>query len=249
MLRQSATGPRVLIVPEFDPVEVPGEGTFAKYVLRDVYVRAVIEAGGVPLILPYLPGGDGRDDMLEGVLDACDALLLSGDRLDLDPASYGEAQTHRINGPAVERPRFELPLIERAMAREIPTLGICGGMQAMNVALGGALLQDIASQAPQAMNHEQKFDRRVAAHEVTVEVGTRLHAATGATTLRVNSTHHQAVSRLGRGLVVSARAGDGIVEAIEHTGARFFVGVQWHPELLDDEAMRGIYRALIEAAR
>ena len=140
-------------------------------------------------------------------------------------------------------------LLRAALSRHLPVLGVCGGMQLINVERGGALWQDLSAQAPSPLQHQQATAKDQPAHEVEVVSGTLLARVVSTTTLPVNSTHHQACKRLGAGLIVSARAGDGLVEGIEDPSRPFLVGVQWHPESMREAPQRAIYRALVEAAR
>lgn len=175
---------------------------------------------------------------------------MTGGAFDVPPELYGEKPRLGLGELRPERSSFESHLITEALARDLPILGICGGMQLLNVVLGGALFQDLGREVPEASSHEQKLDRREPSHEVAIGEGTRLADAVGAGSLMVNSTHHQAVSRLGRSLAVNARAPDGVVEGIESTERRFAVGVQRHPELLAQSVPinQGLYRAFVAAA-
>jgi putative glutamine amidotransferase len=149
-----------------------------------------------------------------------------------------------------ERSAFELALLKLAIQRRLPVLGICGGMQLVNVALGGTLYQDLPRELPGARSHQQDTDRSQPHHPIDVKLGTSLADSVGKGQLMVNSTHHQAVAVLGAGLVASAVAPDGVVEAIE-TNDGSVVGVQWHPELLIDSLppQLGVYRSLVTRAR
>ena len=256
--------PVILILPERAPEQAPERGVFPRYVLREAYVEAVLEAGGLPLILPYLDAlGTTGEDWL-AALPPFDGLLCAGDPLDLEPATYGEAALPPpavINGPCVARGRFELPLIRAVLRAGKPFLGICGGMQSLNVALGGTLWQDLPAQRPGAASHQQDTDRRLPHHTVRVVPGTRFSAIAGREQIAVNSTHHQAVKDLAPGLRVSGLAGEGegegveVVEVIERGGGASFaslfaVGVQWHPELLTGEpgeTSARLYAAFVEA--
>jgi putative glutamine amidotransferase len=130
------------------------------------------------------------------------------------------------------RTEFELEVTEQALKKDLPVLGICGGAQAINVALGGSLYQDIATQIPGAGAHEQSARKERGGHRVDIAAGSRLHAIVERRKLEVNTTHHQAVKDVGHGLVVNATAEDGVIEGIESTRHRWILGVQWHPEVL-----------------
>lgn len=145
------------------------------------------------------------------------------------------------------RTDFEIQLTRLALTRELPVFGICGGAQVLNVALGGSLYQDIPSQVPKAHKHSGSPER---AHTVDIVPGTRLAAVVGMPEMRVNSLHHQAVKVPGQGMVVSASACDGVIEAVEIADRPFVIGVQWHPEQLfmDDDAAQRLFSAFVQAA-
>jgi len=189
------------------------------------YVESVKRAGGEPVVL------DPSEDPA-GSLDRIDGLLLSGG-LDVDPALYGEAPHATTEVDAV-RDRFEIPLSREAVARDMPVFAICRGVQVLNVAAGGTLVQDIPTAVTTALQHSIDVPKNHIAHPVRVTPGTRLAAALGPSasleTCAVNSRHHQAVARVAPSFVVSAVSKDGVVEAIERPESTFCVGVQWHPE-------------------
>jgi putative glutamine amidotransferase len=193
------------------------------------YVRALERAGLIPVVLPPLDAAHA-----DRVLGAVSGLVLSGGE-DVAPARFGE-RPHRALGPVNEaRDAWELALVAAARARGLPTLAICRGVQVLNVALGGALVQDIPSQCPSALPHAPTGGRAARVHEVHVARGTHLADAVGAQRFGVNSSHHQAISRVAHGLRVSARSPDGIVEGAEWEGEDWWaVGVQWHPEELTE---------------
>jgi putative glutamine amidotransferase len=175
-----------------------------------------------------------------------DALLVPGGR-DVDPRAYGEVERHATVEVEPDRDRLELAAVRVAVDRGVPVLGICRGIQVLNVALGGSLWQDLPSQRPSYTVHKEpaaQRDRRRLLHAVVVQPGTRLHAVLGTDTLWVNSMHHQAVREPAPGLRPVAAAADGTIEAVEAPGAHFVLGVQWHPEELFEE---GPHRALFDA--
>ncbi len=217
----------------------PGRPAMPRYELKQAYADAVIAAGAVPILLPF------TDD--ESALELCDGLVITGGAFDIPPELYGAKAAERLGPLKPVRTAFEQRLLRAALARDIPVLGICGGMQLLAVEAGGSLYQDIRDEVPGALDHEQKNDPRQPGHPASVVPGSALAAIVKAPILHVNSTHHQAVRDPGRA-VVSARAPDGIVEAIELPG-KFAVGVEWHPELLDDPTHLAIYRALVDRAR
>jgi len=215
-----------------------GAPSHAEMALGMTYAQAVEQAGGLPVVLPPVAVEDvGR------LLDRLDALCLAGGP-DLDPATYGAAERHPLLGETCpEADAFELAVARAADRHGLPVLGICRGAQALNVARGGTLHQHVDA-------HRQQAVAAAPDHVVRIAEGTRLARLTGATALEVNSFHHQAVDVLGEGLRVSARAADGTVEAIEGTGDRFVLGVQWHAEAMAGErAHRALFEGLVAGAR
>jgi putative glutamine amidotransferase len=213
--------------------------------LREDYVRSVESAGGLPLI--FAPG---RPEDAAEVLDRVDGLLLTGGA-DMDPRYYGETRHPKLGPTFDERDAFELALCREALRRDLPLLAICRGHQVLNVARGGTLVQDIPSVVVAGVDHDARSERWERSHEVRVLQGTRLRGILGGETVAVNSFHHQAVDRLGEGLVASAHSsGDRVIEAIEMPDRRFVVGVQWHPESFWNrpDGFGALFRALVLAA-
>lgn len=215
--------------------------------LNEDYVDAVRGAGLVPLILPPR---DPRE--IEALLDLVSGVVLTGGE-DVDPAEYGAETGPKTYAPHHPRDRFELAMVRLAHERRLPTLAICRGIQVANVALGGTLVQDIPSECPAAIDHERSEERDRRVHDVSVDRGSRLAAAVGATAISVNSSHHQALARAADGLRVTARASDGIIEGAEWEGDDWWMlGVQWHPEELtrDDKPWdRGLFKAFAERVK
>jgi putative glutamine amidotransferase len=191
----------------------------------DDYVESVRRAGAEPLVL------SNTDDPAR-VLDRVDGLLLTGG-LDVDPALYGEAP-HPTTEAAPERDRFEIPLSKAAVERDVPVFAICRGVQVLNVAAGGTLVQDIPSAVTSDLDHSVNVPKDHLAHAVRVAPDSHLARSLGPDTpldtCAVNSRHHQSVGRVAPEFVVSAVSPDGVVEAIERPASAFCVGVQWHPE-------------------
>ena len=199
-------------------------GHFMDYSFSD-YSQAVLHAGGAPVIIP---AAQDRKS-LEAILDSVQGLILSGGP-DLNPRFYGEEPRSGLGEVDETLDGMELPAAELAIERDLPLLGICRGIQVLNVALGGTLYQDIASQVPDSICHTPKTDKAVNTHTVRIESGSRLHKLFGKREIWVNGKHHQAVKDLAPGLTVVARARDGVFEAVEFREKRFVIGVQWHPE-------------------
>lgn len=198
------------------------------------YSKAVAACGGAPLLVPCLED----EEQIRSVLQVCQGLLVTGG-VDVDPARYG-AEPHRALGQvSPERDRLDEAAIAWAMSRpELPILGICRGIQALNVFCGGTLIQDIASEVAGAVKHSQQAPRWHGTHTLLVEPGSLLADVVGKEPIRVNTFHHQAVGETAPGWLVSARATDGVVEAIEDRSGAFRMGVQCHPEHMIDHEPR-----------
>jgi putative glutamine amidotransferase len=250
-----ATAPLIGIVThelraEPAPAWAPGSGRSERdraphrLALRLTYTQAVQEAGGVAVVVP----AHGFVDDTEALVDRLDGLIFSGGP-DLDPDVYDHPR-HPQLGPDVDRvsDEYELALQRLAAERDVPVLGICRGMQALNVSRGGTLHQHLPDRS--TLEHNQGHASFEHAHPVSVAAGSLLHRLTGASTLEVNSYHHQAVDRLGAGLQVCAVASDSTVEAIWDPSARFCLGVQWHPEVLTHSDRHApVIQAFVEATR
>ena len=212
------------------------------------YIRAVQAAGGIPLLLtPHF-----TPEVQAALWQRLDGLVLTGGG-DIEPARFGEARHPAVDDVSPARDELEIGLTQRAVADEVPLFAICRGVQVLNVALGGTLVQDVPSEWPDALAHSQKAPRHEPSHAVKVMgEGTRLGRVLGALEIEVNSMHHQAIKRLGEGLRDVAWAPDGVIEGVEMPGEeRFVLGVQWHPEELvgHDQAARNLFAAIVDAAR
>jgi putative glutamine amidotransferase len=237
------TARRPLIGITLDSEEPGGWSRYPWYAIRQNYASAVAEAGGLPVALPHDPA------LAEDWLDRLDALVVTGGAFDIDPAMYGEADTHETVTLKAGRTVAELALLRGALARNMPVLGICGGEQLMAVALGGTLVQHIPESFPEGLAHEQKTRHDEPAHTVAVTPGSLLARITDSSEMMVNTSHHQAVRTAGPGVLVNAVAPDGVIEGIEDPRYRFCLGVQWHPEFHTDPGDARIFTALIEACR
>lgn len=196
------------------------------YALRKNYAGGIHARGAVPLCLPH------HADAAEHYLGLIDGLVITGGDFDVDPALFGEQiESDRIIVKP-ERTQFERAMIEGALARNMPMLGICGGEQLLNVMLGGSLIQHIPDSVPNCLEHEQPNPRTETSHSVAIKEGTLLHRITGVTKMDVNSAHHQAVKAPAPGMIVNATAPDGVIEGIEYPDHPFCLGVEWHPEYL-----------------
>jgi putative glutamine amidotransferase len=209
------------------------------------YTQAILACSAIPIILPPLaaPGE------IEALLQSLDGILVSGGNFDIDPKLYGEEAGPDLGAFKRQRTQFELELIRLALQRNMPILGICGGEQAINVVLGGSLYQDIRRQIPHAREHQLSAMRQQSGHLIKIRAGTKLRDIVAEEQLNVNTTHHQSVKALGRGLIASASSEDGVIEGIESAAHAFVIGVQWHPELLlhKDPAETRIFMAFVAA--
>ena len=212
-----------------------------RYILGEAYIKSILNAGAFPLMLPH---PDLK--VVPDILDKIDGLVVSGGDFDVPPTYYNAKPRSGLGKLQPQRSNVERALIEGCLKKGTPLLGICGGMQLLNVVCGGTLHQD-QSHRPESLEHQQPNDKRETSHEVQVVPHSRLHQLTGVSRLEVNSTHHQLLDTVGQGLKASAIAPDGVVEAIEWSGENFALGVQWHPESLAQEAHQNIYRGFIAA--
>ncbi len=226
--------------------EIPKESS-PYFLTREKDVEAVIGAGALPALL--LAGIPLKD--IPALVDNFDGFVFTGGG-DLDPTLFGEESHEKVEGINPQHDAFELALMRKVLARDLPLLAICRGMQTLNVACGGNLFLDIASQLPQASKHDWwgNYERDKLVHTVKIEPQSKLAEILKGSEAQTNSLHHQAVKEPGEGLTAVAWAEDDVIEAIEHTEKRFVIGVQWHPEWLQNqEPMRALYRTFVEACR
>ena len=212
------------------------------------YVESVLRSGGTPVLFPVT---DDRET-LSSLLDRVDGLLLTGGG-DVDPALYGESTLPCCGEISARRDAMEFPLCREALARRMPVLAVCRGLQVLSCALGGTLYQDLDEQfagSAEKLSHPRYDTPADPVHTVDVRPGTLLASIVGAGSLSVNSRHHQGIKKPGSGLIVSAVSPDGLAEGIEWPDAPFVLGVQWHPESLADRypAHRAIFDAFVRAS-
>lgn len=206
--------------------------------VHENYIKAIHRAGGMPIILPHIQD--------EYILDTIQGMVITGGD-DIPAEMFGEEPVCKINPENNQRLQHDLWLIPKLRERNIPILGICYGMQLVNVSLGGSLYQDIQTQVlSEAINHLQK--KEILAHTVEIKSGTILAALLKNKVMEVNSTHHQAVKNVGQGLIVSAISPDGIIEAIESQDG-WFLGLQWHPEKMEEESSKQIFSHFVDKAK
>lgn len=218
-----------------------------RFYLARHYGEALAAAGGAPVHLSLIP----RGVYVESVMERLDGVLLPGSASDVDPVRYGREPHQRLGSVHPLRDETEALVLEAAERRGLPLLAICYGMQAWNVARGGTLIQDIASELPGAIKHEQGAPRERPSHRVTLQADSAVGRLAARASLLVNSHHHQAVELLGGGLRATAWTADGLVEAVEDVDeGRWAVGVQWHPELgwERDDFSRALFEAFVDAA-
>lgn len=226
------------------------EGLPHSWVMNRRYYHAVTAVGAVPWMIPLL-----HDDLttLREIHDRLDGLLIAGG-VDVDPSHFGEAPHPKLGRTDLARDVVELQLTRWALEDGMPLFGLCRGLQVLNVARGGTLWQDIAAQVPAAEKHDYfptaGYARDHHAHTVTVAPWSILQRIYGTSTFPVNSMHHQAIYRLGEGLLASAHSPDGLIEAVETPDDHWVLGVQWHPEMFEetDPKTRALFRDFIEAA-
>ncbi|NLV58310.1 MAG: gamma-glutamyl-gamma-aminobutyrate hydrolase family protein [Clostridiales bacterium] len=218
-------------------------------ILRD-YMKAILAAGGIPLLLSL----DMQQEQLEICLSRLDGVMLAGGG-DVDPALYGCRPQRGLGQVDPLRDRFELRLTRACHSLRIPVLGICRGLQVMNVALGGTLYQDLPSHYLQErehplLQHRQTEPGNIASHPVWVEENSLLHDIVKQRELKVNTFHHQALWEVSPSLHVCAKAPDGVIEAAQDRAHPFFLGVQWHPERMyrEDSPSLALFTAFVQAA-
>ncbi len=206
------------------------------------YERSVQKAGGTPLLLSISTSKDVLDDYISII----DGLLITGGEKDVSPQFYGENPIKELEMIFPERDECEMYLFKKALEKRIPVLGICRGMQLMNVAAGGSLYQDIFSQLPDALGHlPLKMPVDELYHQVNLEPESTVSKIFGTTRMMINSFHHQAVKKVADSFTITARSDDNIIEAIEHRTHPFALGIQWHPE--DLTARHPQFRKLFDA--
>jgi putative glutamine amidotransferase len=214
------------------------------------YSNVIRDAGGTPVLLPITR----EDEVIEAYANLVDGVLFSGGE-DVDPGFYGEDQLWACGDVLPLRDDFEVKLCRILLEKypEKPILGVCRGEQVLNVALGGTLYQDVKSQLPGCIAHQQHQISPYASHRVMIEADSKLHVIYGDTKVAVNSFHHQAVKDIAPGLIITARAADGVIEGFEKPDHPYFVGVQWHPERLvereENANHKQLFKSFVDACR
>ena len=249
MSQAPASLPVIGITADSSACEKTGSRTNREglYSLASRYCDAIENAGGLPIIIPH----SRSRTQIRHLLRRIDGLLISGGGFDIDPAYYGEQPIAELGKINSQRTFTELQSIAFGLDQDLPMLGICGGAQAINVALGGSLYQDIQTQLPAAQKHRQDERSNSYGHVVEVARGTLLYKVCRRQRLQVNTTHHQAIRKLGKGLAINATAPDGLIEGIESKKHSFVLGLQWHPEVLArrEAVQRKIFSSFVLACR
>lgn len=226
-----------------DSNKIDGQPSF---IIKESYVAAVEDSGGVPLLLCHVSG----EAAVSSFISLIDGLLISGGGFDIDPKLYGEEPHPGLGKTLPDRTDFEIQLLKGAVEKKVPILGICGGHQLINVYFGGTLYQDIPSQCKDAINHKKPIPSDNPYHSINIYPSTRLLRIIRTDSAMVNSTHHQSIKNIGNNLKISSVAEDGVIEAIEYDGENFIIGVQWHPERLysKEPASQRIFADFIKEA-
>ena len=208
------------------------------------YMDGITEAGGIPVMLP-LTHDEGE---IEELLDHMHGILLTGGH-DVSPALYNEKPLKECAQTIEERDRMEMILLKKTLERDMPVLGICRGIQFLNVFAGGTLYQDLPTQRPTKTEHHQSPPYDIPVHEVTIKDDSKLFKLLGKSSIRVNSYHHQAIKDIGEDLKIMAISEDGLIEAVEMPDKRFVWAVQWHPEFAykKDDVQRKIFEEFVKS--
>ncbi len=212
------------------------------YALRQNYSSSLEKFGAIVFPLSY------AEENIEPILQMISGLVVTGGNFDISPELFTNKviEKHKTTKPNTVRTNYEITILKQALAMNMPVLGICGGMQLINVALGGDLIQDIDSFTQTTIKHQQPNPRSEAGHEILITENTYLNKIAKITKTAVNSAHHQAIDTLGNNLIINAKAEDGIIEGIESTKHDFVLGIQWHPEFLISPVDSLIYEEFIK---
>ena len=212
---------------------------FPWYAIRKNYLHSIYQFGGLPFPL------FNNNHSIKEIFRLLDALIITGGNFDISPKLYGK----NINGSRIiksQRTKFEIELFKRFLNSKKPVFGICGGEQLINVACGGSLIQDIKINKKKLINHEQINPRNETSHSINIKKNTKLYKILKKNKILVNSAHHQAISKLGKNLIISAKAEDNIIEAVEHQTHPWCIGVQWHPEFLITNSDKLLFKNFIK---
>jgi putative glutamine amidotransferase len=232
-----------VIAINLDSEETGSYSTFPYYALRKNYYNIIDSLGAIAIAIPFSP------DNVDYYSEIADGLLIPGGLFDIDPAIYGDKDLGKETRFKRDRTDFEFAMIKAFYQKNKPLLGICGGMQLMNVFFDGSLIQDISSEVPNALNHFEIDNREDKVHDIEIFQDSLLAKIIGKNKLKVNSSHHQSPKEVRGGLKISAKSSDGVIEAIEHEDYPFCMGLQWHPEFLVNEEELNIFSEFVKACR
>lgn len=217
------------------------------HTVNSYYINSVFDAGGIPVNIPIIYDENDYD----AYLNIIDGIIFTGG-LDISPLTYNENPLKEVNNISSIRDKYEFGLFRKAYERKLPILGICRGLQLANIVLGGNLFQDIHTQVPDTLGHRPiGISKDELYHSINIKKDSKLYSIFQSSKIFVNSNHHQSIKKLGNNLAISAVSEDGIIEAVEATDQRFFIGVQFHPECLSKKhpEFLNIFKALISAAK
>lgn len=240
--------PLIGIVPDYRSGSAEQFSAWPHYALRTNYPTSIEKAGGVAILLPY------DHSAIDYYLNLIDGLMMVGGNLDINPKRYGE-KAHEKVVLNETRENFEFEILGKALLiKDFPIFGICNGMQLINVLHQGTIIQHIPDEDPQFMNHLQEHhpdhkNHHNPYHQINIKRETRLRKIIGQDEIKTNSSHHQAIKKVGNSLVVAGSAPDGIIEAIEKPDHKFCIGVQWHPEFESSTADQKLFEAFVAAAK
>jgi len=215
---------------------------FPWYAIRKNYLHSIEKFGGIPFPLSHTKTN------IQDIMSLIDAVIITGGNFDIHPLVYGKKNSHSRSIKNT-RTNFEIKICELSLQKNIPIFGICGGEQLINVCFGGTLIQDIKEYNNISLEHEQINPRNETSHSVKINKKSKLYKIIKQGNIQVNSAHHQAVNRLGKNLIVSGLAHDGIIESIESTEHNWCIGVQWHPEFLITKADKLLISNFIESCQ
>lgn len=233
--------PIIGITIDYQEGSEDGYSRFPWYALRSASSLAVSDAGGIPVFLPY-----STDDVAK-YTELCDGIIISGGHFDIPPSFYKGESTHKSTILNECRTKFEFALLTNYFSSKKPILGLCGGMQLINVIKGGTLIQHIEDEIDSNIKHEQNHPKDIPSHFVNCNSNSQFFSIVNTKRYMVNSTHHQAVKTLGDNLNISASSDDGIIEAIECENHPFCIGVQWHAEFMKTPQDTNLFKYFIKA--
>lgn len=244
MTKAKPQPPRIAFAPDFEDGQGlrGGDDKVPFLFAKDPYVQAIVEAGGLPVMVPITE----KKELTEHYLEFCDGVMILGSGLDIPAGLFGETPSPHQARVNATKTNFECQLLEVAMKKNLPTLGICNGLQVLNVLRGGTLWQDLPSEC--GTQHKDP-DATKPMHRVDITPNTLLAKVVETESIEANSSHHQGIKDVGKGLVVNAKADDGLVEGLEDPSYDFLLAVQWHPEMMRGRREnRRLFEALLDAA-